>query len=679
MPNIDSILHSLNSTQREAVTYDGRALLILAGAGSGKTRVLTHRVAHYIANGVPSFKILGVTFTNKAAAEMRNRIGRLAGTQVWISTFHSTCLKILRMEADGKFIPKEFNIYDDHDQLVLIKECFKDLKLNEKQLHPKAVREAISRAKDQLMGPKEFHMAAQDYYQVTTAKIYDLYQKKMNEFQGLDFGDLIFKTVKLFEAEKDRLAIYQDRFRYILVDEYQDTNHAQYKLVKLLAGSGGNITVVGDPDQSIYAWRGADIRNIMEFEEDFPEAKLVKLEQNYRSTNNILKAANHVILRNTNRKPKDLWSEREEGDPIFLYEAYDEKEESQWVVRQIRDYVKKGYKLKDIVVFYRVHAQSRIIEDILRREKVPYVIVGGVRFYDRKEIKDLMAYFKVVVSPADEVSLKRIINEPSRGIGKKTLEDVDIFRRERSISFYEALSQTKDFCAGAKIQKRLDEFYKMMENFRFERHQMSLEELARNILDRTGYWAELEREGSLEAKSRMENIREFLGVIQEFEENTPVEDKTRLLETFLESVSLETNLDDWNAADDMLTLMTLHTAKGLEFPIVFIVGMEEEVFPHVNSYGDDRSGLEEERRLCYVGITRAMERLHLSYANMRRLYGYTTQNLPSRFLNEIPQNLIEFVPRTEFRNEFRQESPRPSRFRGEEFVELDEEELRREI
>jgi len=673
MPPIDSILNSLNSSQREAVAYDGRALLILAGAGSGKTRVLTHRVAHYVTNGIPSFNILGVTFTNKAAGEMRQRVHRLVGQQVWINTFHSTCLKILRMEADGKFIPKEFTIYDDSDQLVLIKDCFKDLKLNEKQINPKAVREAISRAKDQLMTPKDFAQVAEDYYQSQMAKIYELYEKKLREFQGLDFGDLIFRTVEMFETDPERLRTYQERFRYILVDEYQDTNRAQYRLVKLLAGNEGNITVVGDPDQSIYAWRGADIRNIMEFEEDFPQAKLIKLEQNYRSTNNILKAANHVIVRNLNRKPKDLWSEREAGDPIFLYEAMDEKEESQWVVRQIRDYTRKGYKLRDIVVFYRVHAQSRIIEDVLRREKVPYVIVGGVRFYDRKEIKDLLAYFKVIVSPADEISLKRIINEPARGIGKKTLEDLAIFRREQNISFYEALGRVQEMSnIGPKIQKRIMDFYQMMEKFRSERPHLGLEELARHILDRTGYWTELEREGTLDARSRMENIREFLGVIQEFEENTPVGERSRLLENFLESVSLETNIDDWNDVEDTLTLMTLHTAKGLEFPLVFIVGMEEEIFPHVNSYGDDRSGLEEERRLCYVGITRAMERLHLSFANSRRLYGYTTQNLPSRFLNEIPSNLVEFVPRTSD-----EEIPRPMRVRDEEYVEFDEEELRK--
>ena len=670
MSNNDSVLNSLNPSQREAVIYNGRALLILAGAGSGKTRVLTSRIAHYVSSGVPAFNILGVTFTNKAAAEMNRRVHKLVGQQVWISTFHSTCLKILRMEADGEFIPKEFTIYDDQDQLVLIKDCFKDLKLNDKQLNPKAVREAISRAKDQMMTPRDFERVAADYHQVTMAKIYTLYQKKMEEFHGLDFGDLIFKTVQMFERDANRLATYQERFRHVLVDEYQDTNHAQYKLVKMLAGSDGNITVVGDPDQSIYAWRGADIRNIMEFEEDFPSAKIVKLEQNYRSTNNILRAANHVILRNTNRKPKDLWSEREDGEPIYLYEALDEKGESQWVVRQIRDYLKKGYKLRDMVVFYRVHAQSRIIEDILRREKVPYVIVGGVRFYDRKEIKDLMAYFKVIVSPTDEISLKRIINEPARGIGKKSLEDIAIFRRERNIPFYEALSRANELPeTGPKIQKRLGEFYQMMEKFRAERQSMNLEELARHILDRTGYWTELEREGTIEAKSRMENIREFLGVIQEFEESASVSDKERLLESFLETMSLETNMDNWNESDDTLTLMTLHTAKGLEFPIVFIVGMEEEVFPHVNSYGDDRSGLEEERRLCYVGITRAMERLHLSFANTRRLYGYTTQNLPSRFLNEIPSNLVEYFPRSDDRPERLFQGTRVTE---DEYVEFDE-------
>ncbi|MBI4398450.1 MAG: UvrD-helicase domain-containing protein [Candidatus Omnitrophica bacterium] len=675
------MLNSLNPPQREAVIYEGRALLVLAGAGSGKTRVLTHRIAYAIAQrNIPSFHILGVTFTNKASHEMGERVHRLVGREVWISTFHSTCLKMLRMEAGSPFVPKEFTIYDDHDQRVLIRECMKDLKLNEKQIHPKAVAEAISRAKDQLTTPQEFTRCAGDYYENQLARIYELYQKKIDEFHGLDFGDLIFKTVQMLEASPERLAEWQERFRHIFVDEYQDTNHAQYKLIRLLSGTGGHITVVGDPDQSIYAWRGADIRNIMEFEEDFPDAKLVKLEQNYRSTNTILRAANHVILRNSGRKPKDLWSEREEGEPIFLYEAFDEKEEAEWTVARIRDYVRLGHSLKEIVIFYRVHAQSRILEDVLRREKVPYKIVGGVRFYDRKEIKDLVAYMRMLVSPGDEVSLKRILNAPARGIGKKTVEEVDAFRRKLGVTFYEALSRAKELTeVGPKVRARLGDFHKMAEDFRKQRLHTSLEDLARKILERTGYWAELEQEKTIEAKSRMENLREFLGVIQEFEENASLEDRSKLLENFLESISLQTDLDGWNQTDEVLTLMTLHTAKGLEFPLVFIVGMEEEIFPHANSYQGDRSEMEEERRLCYVGITRAKDRLHLSYANMRRLYGYTKQNLPSRFLNEIPQGLIELIPRVEFRSEFRYgPRPRPGRVReGEEFIELDEEELRK--
>jgi len=654
MSTIQSITQSLNPTQNEAVTYDGKALLILAGAGSGKTRILTHRIAYLISKGLPSFSILGVTFTNKAANEMRSRVQKLVGQEVWINTFHSTCLKILRMEVGHELVPNAFNIYDDSDQLVLIKECFKELSINDKQLHPKSVREAISKAKDRLLTPKDVEAAANDYYESLVAKVYTLYQQKLNDFKAFDFGDLIFRTVQLLVKDKQVRERYQDRFKHVLIDEYQDTNKAQYLLVKLLTGDDGDITVVGDPDQSIYAWRGADIRNILEFEKDYLDAKLIKLEQNYRSTNNILKAANNVIARNQDRKPKDLWSEREDGNSILLYEAADEKEEGLFIVRQIQQYLSEGHSLKEMVVFYRVHAQSRVIEDALRKYKVPYVIVGGVRFYDRKEIKDLVAYLKVLCSQADEVSLKRIINTPIRGIGKKSIEAIDTFKQIQNITFFEALGRVEEITGiGPKIRKRIFDFHRFLQRFSSEKTKLSIEELIRRILDQSGYVFELEKQGTIEAKARIENIQEFLGVVQEYEENG--EEETNSLENFIESITLETKVDRWNAEEDMLTLMTLHTAKGLEFPYAFIVGLEEEIFPHVNSYGDNQNGIEEERRLCYVGITRAMEQLHLSYASTRRIYGFTSQNLPSRFLNEIPSELFEYIPRIfDFDSEIKQ-------------------------
>ncbi len=646
MPSKEQILENLNPSQKEAVVYEGKSLLVHAGAGSGKTRILTHRIAYLIHQGVAPFQIMGVTFTNKAANEMRNRVRKLVGKEVWIQTFHSTCLKILKMEAGQEGIPSEFNIYDDQDQIVLIKECMKELRINDKQTNPKSVREAINRAKDQLKLPMDIELESSDYYETITAKIYKKYQEKMEQFKAFDFGDLIMKCVKFLESNEQARKHYQNRFTHVLIDEYQDTNKAQYELVKILTGPEGYITVVGDPDQSIYAWRGADIRNILEFEKDYLDSHAIKLEQNYRSTNNILKAANNVIARNANRKPKALWSDREDGNLINIYEAADEREESLFIVNQIKHYKSKGYSLKDMVVFYRVHAQSRVIEDSLRRQNIPYVIVGGVRFYDRKEIKDLIAYLKVLVNSEDEVSLKRIINNPTRGIGKKTLDIVNETKNQLGLSFYEALLRAHSIpTLTPKAKKSIALFSQMMERFKADRKGLSIEELIRRVLDQSGYLLQLQKEGTIESKSRIENIQEFITVVQEYEENHDSKSETFGLEDFLESISLETNLDQWSESDDCLTMMTLHTAKGLEFPIVFMVGLEEEVFPHVNSYGDNRNGIEEERRLCYVGLTRAMEHLHLSYASSRRMYGFTAQNLPSRFLSEIPSELYEYIPR----------------------------------
>ena len=437
----DKILKNLNPAQCEAVTWDESPLLIHAGAGSGKTRILTHRIAYLISEGKSSFNILGVTFTNKAAQEMKTRVQKLVSQDVWISTFHATCLRILRMDSPRINLETDFVIYDDSDQLTLIKECLKDLSINEKQVHPKGVRERIQRAKDYLMTPYQYVEKSEDLYEETVGKVYQLYEEKMQRLKAVDFGDLIMKTVQLFDRNSDVLRTWQERFQHILIDEYQDTNHAQYRMIKLLASAHRQITVVGDPDQSIYAWRGADIRNILNFEKDYPECGVIKMEQNYRSTAIILDAANELIKRNSVRKPKALWTEKEEGEKISLFQAQDEKDEAHNVVNQILKHQSEGIELADQVVFYRVHAQSRIIEDVLRRANIPYKIVGGVRFYDRREIKDLIAYLKVIAYPHDEVSLKRIMNVPARGIGKKALESLATFSKKSALGLSEALNQ----------------------------------------------------------------------------------------------------------------------------------------------------------------------------------------------------------------------------------------------
>ncbi len=640
----ERILSGLNESQKEAVVFEGGPLLILAGAGSGKTRVLTHRIAHFLARGIPSFNILGVTFTNKAAGAMRERVQKLTHREVWISTFHSICLRILRQEAEAAGLGRDFSIYDDNDQLVVIKECLEELGFGDKQVNPKAVRETISRAKDYLKGPAEMEKQIGDFFDEVTAKTYALYQKKLQAFQAVDFGDLIMKTVETFEKNPQVLEAYQERFKYILIDEYQDTNHAQYRFVTHLAAKYRQITVVGDPDQSIYSWRGADVSNILNFEKDYPQAKWIKLEQNYRSTTNILDAANALIEHNAMRKHKKLWSEKGTGERISLFEAGDEREEALYVVQQIFNYKTGGCSLQDMVVFYRVHAQSRILEDTLRKYKIPYRIVGGTRFYDRKEIKDLLAYLKVMVFPQDEIALKRILNVPQRGIGKKSIEALEKFRAEQGKTLYEAVLACGEVKAlGPKVKQALRDFSDFVERLKKKKAESLPSELFQEILEKTGYLLELEKERTIEAQSRIENIKEFIGVAYEFEENVLEENKDRMIENFIESVSLQSDIDGWDPDEDTLTLMTLHTAKGLEFPVVFMVGMEEEIFPHVNSLSQSSAELEEERRLCYVGMTRAREKLHLTYASCRKLYGFRNFNLPSRFLNEIPHELYEHV------------------------------------
>jgi len=648
------ILENLNPAQKEAVTWPPGPLLILAGAGSGKTRILTHRIVYLIAHGVPHFQILGVTFTNKAAAEMKNRVQRLTQQDVWISTFHSTCLRILRMEGPAIGIPGNFVIYDEQDSLTMIKEVQKEMGIDDKQVNPKGVRERIQRAKDFLQTPYQAAEKAADYYDETVAKIYMAYEKRMTELGACDFGDLIMKTVAVFDQKPEVLQHWQGRFQHILVDEYQDTNHAQYRLVKLLAAGRRQVTVVGDPDQSIYAWRGADIRNIMHFETDYPECGIIKMEQNYRSTSVILDAANDLITRNQTRKPKALWTERQGGEKITLYAAADEKDEALFVASEVLRQKKAGKTLADQVIFYRTHAQSRAIEDTLRRFAIPYKIVGGTRFYDRKEIKDLVGYMRVILFPQDEVNWKRILNTPARGLGKKAQEALEKFSRERMIPFDQAIARVHENGEiAARARETLRRLYQQIETWRADHKNIPVEELLSDILEKSGYLAMLEEEKTLESQGRIENVEEFFSVIRDFKEQykpQPGEEELTPLAQFLESIALLTNLDAWVEGTDILTLMTMHTAKGLEFPIVYIVGMEEGVFPSGRGGLEDLDDLEEERRLCYVGVTRAKDKLYLAYARERMLYGTRHYNLPSRFLNEMPSDLLQMATGGGFRS-----------------------------
>lgn len=659
----DDLLKGLNPIQKEAVTwFPGKPLLILAGAGSGKTRILTHRIAYIISCGVPAFNVLGVTFTNKAAQEMRTRIEKLVSQHVWVSTFHSTCLRILRQDGTAIGLDRNFVIYDEYDQLQIIKECVEDLGLNEKQVHPKGVREEIQRSKDYLVTPALYAANAADLYQDAVGKVYNLYEEKLRKLKACDFGDLILKTVQLFDQEALVLRAWQDRFQHILIDEYQDTNHAQYRFVKLLAAARRQITVVGDPDQSIYAWRGADIKNILNFEADYPDCGCIRMEQNYRSTSVILDAANHLIKRNTMRKPKALWTDRKGGEKIELFNADNEIAEAKYVVRRVLDAKAQGRSLADQVVFYRVHAQSRVLEDELMRANIPYKIVGGTRFYDRKEIRDVIAYLRVIAYPHDAVSLKRIINVPARGVGKKAMEILETEVKNYSPSPI-PLPQGEDKGEGSawdtvlakvqdiqgltpRVRKSLEAFCAWLQKMRKGQKRFSVRELLERVLEDTGYVATLEAERTAEANARLENIEEFFSVIEDFAARAPLLSDGNAaeqspLEFFLESIELVTDLDVWDQGTNVLTLMTLHTAKGLEFPLVYMVGLEEGIFPHINSYAGSSDELEEERRLCYVGITRAREKLHISYATQRRMYGATQHNLPSRFLNEIPTSLYD--------------------------------------
>ncbi|RUT38538.1 DNA helicase PcrA [Paenibacillus anaericanus] len=643
--NIQEAINGLNPEQRKAALATEGPLLIMAGAGSGKTRVLTHRIAHLISTRkAPPWAILAITFTNKAAREMQERVSRIIGSEgrdVWVSTFHSMCVRILRKDIERIGFTPNFSILDSTDQLSVIRGCMKDLNVDTKKFEPKAVQAIISSAKNELTTPQQFELKVGDYFEGIAAKVYTMYQKRLRSNNSLDFDDLIMKTIQLFQDVPEVLEFYQKKFQYIHVDEYQDTNRAQYMLCKMLADKHHRICVVGDSDQSIYRWRGADISNILNFEGDYPEATTILLEQNYRSTSTILNAANEVIRRNTGRKPKKLWTDKAEGDKIKVYRADSEHAEGYFVTSEIQKDIKEGKLYSEHAILYRTNAQSRVIEEILIKSDIPYQIVGGIKFYDRKEIKDLLAYLKLLSNPDDDISLTRIINVPKRGIGDTTVAKLAAAAAERGTSIFRVLHTVDDLGFAGRTRNMLVEFYDMILGLHRMVEYLTVTELTEKILEMSQYRLELQNEKTLESRSRLENIDEFLSVTMEFEKNS--EDKS--LVSFLTDLALIADIDSMNDNEeekpgDAVVLMTMHSAKGLEFPVVFIVGMEEGVFPHSRAFLDNEE-LEEERRLAYVGITRAEEKLFLSCAQMRTLYGRTTANAPSRFLAEIPDELKE--------------------------------------
>ncbi len=680
---IENGYKNLNNKQLEAVVNTEGPLLVIAGAGSGKTTVIIHKIAHLLTFGrayedssvpkgiteeeieildwfskgeideIPShlwdflsvdavkpYNVLAITFTNKAAAELKARLSAKlgeVGNDVWASTFHSSCVKFLRRNIDKIGYDKSFVIFDTADQQTLIKECLKELDIDSKQFAPKAIGGAISQAKNELVTPEDYALIFKsDYFKSIVAKVYSLYQKKLKKYNALDLDDLIMCTVELFEKNPDVLEFYQNKFRYILVDEYQDTNHAQYRLVSLLAGRHRNICVVGDDDQSIYKFRGADISNILGFEDEFENARVIKLEENYRSTQNILNAANGVIDHNEGRKQKKLWTRNDEGEKITVYNAGNEHDEARYIGDKISQFHGNGESYNDFVVLYRMNAESRVVEDTLLRMAIPYKVVGGLRFYDRKEIKDLTSYLRLVQNPTDNVAFRRIVNEPKRGIGDTTVDKiVDIAESEgkgalevcRNISEYPELSR-----AASKVSV----FAEIMDDLSKAREtEETLEGFVRVVLERSGLVSALEKDDTVESRTRIENLKEFLSMVQE----TVRENPETKLEDLLENISLVADIDGFDEAQDTVTLMTLHSAKGLEFKNVFLIGMEEGIFPGVRSLGMNDE-MEEERRLCYVGITRAKEKLFLTHTDTRTLFGTTKFNMISRFLKEIPKELI---------------------------------------
>lgn len=638
-------LTGLNEVQLKAVETVEGPLLILAGAGSGKTRVITYRIAHMVENlGVSPYEILAITFTNKAAKEMKERVHELIGAkaqQMWISTFHSLCVRILRRDIDRLGYNTSFNIYDTQDQTTLMKECIRQTGLNEDNFKPAAVIAQISRAKDKLIGPEEFARESADDFRLSRiAKIYHLYQQKLKSNNALDFDDLIFKTVELLQQDQNVREFYQRKFRYIMVDEYQDTSHGQYRLVRILSDHYKNLAVVGDDDQSIYGWRGADISNILSFEKDYPQTMVAKLEQNYRSTPIILGSANSVIKNNGQRRVKKLWTQVESGEKIQLHKAYDEQGEAHYITAQIKKRQEEERRpLKDFVVLYRMNAQSRVIEEALIRAQIPYRIYGSLKFYDRKEVKDVMAYLKLIQNPLDDIALKRIINVPKRAIGNKSVEALENAALQTGESLYGVMLDVDGLDLSTRAKEAIRKFALLMNDLIEQREERSVSELLERLLDKTGYIQALIDEDTVESKGRIENIEELKSVILEFEEQVS-EGQDHSLQEFLSSVSLMSDLDRMDESENYVTLMTLHSAKGLEFPIVFLAGLEEGMFPILRSTMTE-SDLEEERRLCYVGITRAKEVLYMSHAMERTIYGKKNASRPSRFLREIDEEFFE--------------------------------------
>lgn len=635
--NMD-ILTGLNAPQREAVCHTEGPLLILAGAGSGKTRVLTHRIANLLLQGVAPWQILAVTFTNKAAQEMKERVAKLVGPaagSIWVSTFHTACVRILRQELGDLGRDRNFVIFDTQDQGTLVKQALKELNLSEKSYHPKAMLSNISAAKNELVGPEEYERKAMDFWAGKVAEVYRLYQQKLQANNGMDFDDLIMTTVRIFKDFPAVLDKYREKFRYILVDEYQDTNHAQYVLINLLAVKYRNLCVVGDDDQSIYSFRSADIRNILEFERDFPEVRVIKLEQNYRSTQNILTTANEVIKNNRSRKSKQLWTENGAGEKIYVYQADDERDEARFVAEEINRLHNDGFRYSEMALLYRTNSQSRSFEEVLIQRGIPYRVIGGFRFYERKEIKDILAYLRLVYNPADRISLARVINQPKRGIGEATLERFLYFLELQNYSLLEGLENLEEAGLTGRATKPFQEFYRMLRGWVGMRDTATVTELAEAILKDSGYLQELKNENTIEAQGRMENLEEFLALTAEFEQNS--DDKS--LAAFLETVALVADVDNYQADADAVVMMTIHSAKGLEFSAVFMVGFEEGLFPHSRSLMETQE-LEEERRLCYVAITRAKQRLYVTHARLRMIYGGLNNAVPSRFLLEFPREML---------------------------------------
>lgn len=659
-----SIYDTLNEQQSEAVLHTEGPLLILAGAGSGKTRVLTHRIAYLIEEkGVNPWNILAITFTNKAAGEMRERVDQLVGfgsESIWVSTFHSTCVRILRRHIDLLGYDTNFTIYDADDQKTLMKDVCKLLNIDTKVYKERSLLNAISHAKDELVTPEEFLLqAGGDFSQKKIAEVYAEYEKQLRANNALDFDDLLVKTVQLFQTQKDVLEYYQERFRYIMVDEYQDTNTAQFKFVSLLAEKYRNLCVVGDDDQSIYKFRGANIKNILGFEHVFADAKVVRLEQNYRSTQNILNAANQVIQNNLERKTKTLWTENEEGEKLHFRQFMNAYEEAEYIVGDISKKVReKDGEYRDMAILYRTNAQSRLFEEKFLMANIPYKLVGGVNFYARKEIKDLLAYLKTVDNARDDLAVKRIINVPKRGIGATTLSRVQDYASQENISFYNALRQAEQITSLGRAAAKVAPFVTFIQTLRSKAEILSPSELLKDIIDSTGYVKELEAEGTEEAEARIENIDELITKVVSYEE----ENDEPTLSGFLEEVALVADIDSVDGDDNQVLLMTLHSAKGLEFPFVYLAGMEDGIFPsYMTITADDPTEIEEERRLCYVGITRAMKDLTLTCAQQRMIRGETQYNKVSRFIKEIPRELVELG--REFQEKKVMDIPMPTSFR----------------